>query len=102
MPETQENRCHLRDLRITDLLARNLITLWVSSKEIPMPDRTLSRELILIVLIKLVVLTALWWFFIRDARVVVVVPAGGGALSAARCTATLNPRPQPHGGPNGV
>jgi len=34
-------------------------------------DRRLRRELILLVIAKLIVLTAIWWMFIRDVRVAV-------------------------------
>jgi len=34
-------------------------------------NRRLRRELILLVIAKLIVLTAIWWLFIRDARVAV-------------------------------
>ncbi|MCK9258979.1 MAG: hypothetical protein RBT39_03985 [Azoarcus sp.] len=35
-------------------------------------DRKLVRELVLIVLIKLVLITALWWVFVREEKVPVV------------------------------
>ena len=34
-------------------------------------DRRLRRELVLLVIVKLIVLSAIWWLFIRDVRVAV-------------------------------
>lgn len=34
-------------------------------------DREIRREIVLVILLKLLALTALWWCFVRDARVTV-------------------------------
>lgn len=67
-----------------------------------MTDRTLSRELVLIVVIKLAALALLWWFFVRDVRVEVVLPANGSALTTRSVDgAAQKTTPQRHGGPHG-
>ncbi len=45
-------------------------------------DRKLMREIVVVVVLKLVVLTGLWWAFIRDARVTVDAAAVAVQVSA--------------------
>lgn len=52
-------------------------------------ERRLRRELILLVIVKLIALTAIWWLFIRDVRVAV------DASTAARHFTTA-PQGDPH------
>lgn len=41
-------------------------------------NRKLVRELVLIVVIKLILITALWWGFVRDAK----VPVEAGSIAS--------------------
>lgn len=43
----------------------------------------LGRELILLVVAKLILLTAIWWVFIRDARVAVDVSSAARHFTSA-------------------
>jgi len=45
-------------------------------------DRKLLREIVIVVILKLVVLTGLWWAFVRDARVTVDAAAVAVQVSA--------------------
>jgi hypothetical protein len=38
-----------------------------------LPDRNLRKEIVVILIVKLIAITAIWWAFIRDARVSVDV-----------------------------
>lgn len=46
-----------------------------------MKDQRLARELILIVIVKLIAITALWWAVVRDARTDVTPHTMGTRIS---------------------
>lgn len=52
-------------------------------------NRKLVRELVLVVVIKLILITALWWGFVRDAK----VPVEAGSI-ASRFVATDSTKQQ--------
>lgn len=55
-------------------------------------DRRLRREIVAILIVKLIAITALWWSFIRDARVTVDVPAAARHFGSAELSVPTPPQ----------
>lgn len=60
-------------------------------------DRRLRREIVVILIVKLIAITALWWCFIRDQRVAVDVSTTARHLGVSELSA---PTPSPQGALN--
>jgi len=57
-----------------------------------LPDRNLRKEIVVILIVKLIAITAIWWVFIRDARVSVDVVEVAHHFSGAEQPAVNPPQ----------
>jgi len=58
-------------------------------------ERNLVRDIVLVVIVKLLAIAALWWYFVRDARISVDAP-----MAADHFGASASPAKLPAGNPN--
>ncbi|WP_153117441.1 cytochrome oxidase putative small subunit CydP [Rhodocyclus tenuis] len=58
-------------------------------------DRNLVKDIVFVVIVKLLAIAALWWYFVRDARISVDAPMAADHLGASASPAKL-----PAGNPN--
>ncbi len=56
-------------------------------------DRRLVREIVIVIIIKLMLITALWWLFVRDSKVAVDPAAMATQIAAPQ--KIISPHPQP-------